>query len=43
MNTGGIIAFFLIGFLLILIGIEGNLGSVLGAIIDPSNMTGGGA
>lgn len=27
-----------IGFLFILIGIEGNLGSVLGAIIDPSSM-----
>lgn len=41
MSTGVIIAFFAIGLLLILIGIEGNLGSVLGAIIDPANMTGG--
>ena len=41
MNTGAIIAFSFIGLLLILISIEGNLGSVLGSIIDPANMTGG--
>lgn len=38
MKAGGILFFVGLGFLLILIGLEGNLGSVLGAIIDPSNM-----
>lgn len=42
MGTGAILIFFALGLLLILIGIEGNLGSVLGAIIDPANMTAGG-
>ena len=38
MKVGGILFFVAIGFLLILIGLQGNLGSVLGAIIDPSSM-----
>jgi NCAIR mutase (PurE)-related protein len=29
---------FVIGLLLILAGMEGNLGSILGSIIDPANM-----
>ncbi len=43
MKVGGILFFVSLGFLLILIGLQGNLGSVLGAIIDPSSMraTGG--
>jgi hypothetical protein len=43
MKAGGILFFVAMGLLFILIGIEGNLGSVLGAIIDPANMrdTGG--
>ena len=31
-----------IGFLLIEVALTGKLGSMLGAIIDPANMTGGG-
>jgi hypothetical protein len=38
MKAGGILFFVALGFLLILIGLGGNLGSVLGAIIDPANM-----
>ena len=38
MRIGGILLFVGIGFLFILIGIQGNLGSVLGAIIDPGSM-----
>jgi hypothetical protein len=38
MKIGGILFFAGLGFLLILIGLQGNLGSVLGAIIDPSSM-----
>jgi len=38
MKAGGIFFFVAIGLLLILIGLQGNLGSVLGAIIDPANM-----
>jgi hypothetical protein len=40
MKAGGILFFVSIGLLLILIGLQGNLGSVLGAIIDPANMRG---
>jgi len=38
MKAAGIFFFVGLGVLLILIGIEGNLGSVLGSIIDPSSM-----
>ncbi len=38
MKVGGILFFTAIGLLLILIGMQGNLGSVLGSIIDPANM-----
>lgn len=38
MKAGGILFFVGIGLLFILIGLQGNLGSVLGAIIDPANM-----
>jgi len=41
MKPAGILFFVLVGVLLILIGFEGNIGSVLGSIIDPGSMVAG--
>lgn len=38
MKSSAIAFLIAIGLLLIAIGIEGNLGSMLGAVIDPANM-----